>query len=178
MSRGPWQQRRSKRSRRGSSSLRRRSLTVWLLGSGLLVVTAGLFYFAMGEITPPRMDPSDAAQVEAGRRIYGSACAACHGTSLQGQPDWQTRLPNGRLPAPPLDASGSSWRHSDRMLFAISKKGPAAYPVNYETDMPAFGSQLTDQEIAATLAYVKSTWPLDVQRRQTQRSIKPWARSH
>lgn len=29
----------------------------------------------------------------------------------------------------------------------------------YESDMPAFEGILTDAEIRATLAYIKSTWP-------------------
>jgi len=29
----------------------------------------------------------------------------------------------------------------------------------YESDMPAFGEDLTDAEIAAILVYIKSTWP-------------------
>jgi mono/diheme cytochrome c family protein len=153
-------------------------LVVGLLAGGLLVATAALFHFAMDELTPPRMESNNPAVVQAGRQIYDKACAACHGASLQGQANWQTRLPNGRLPAPPLDAAGFTPRRPDKVLFAIVKKGPAAYPVNYETDMPAFGLQLTDEEIAATLAYVKSTWPQDVQRRQAQRSIKPWATAH
>ena len=33
----------------------------------------------------------------------------------------------------------------------------------YESDMPAFGDVLTDAEITAVLAYIKSTWP-DLQR--------------
>ena len=173
-----WQQRRLKGWWRPSTSSQRRRLVVWLLAGALLIGVAGLFHVAMDQLTPPRMDPNDAAIVQAGRQIYGKACAACHGVSLQGQPNWETRLPNGRLPAPPLNAAGLSPRHPDKALFAIVKKGPAAYPVNYETDMPAFGSQLTDEEIAAALAYIKSTWPEDVRRRQTQRSIKPWPTSH
>lgn len=153
-------------------------MTVWLLAGGLLDPTASLFHLAISRRAHPRIDPTDAAQVEVGRRIYASACAACHDPLIRGQPNWQTPLPNGRLPAPPLDASGFSWRRSDPILFAISKKGPAAYLVAYETDMPALGAQLADQEIAATLAYIKSTWPRDVQRRQIQRSIKPWATAH
>ena len=64
-----------------------------------------------------RADPNDAAQVAEGRAVYAAQCASCHGANLEGQPDWRVRLPNGRLPAPPHDASGHTWHHPDKALF-------------------------------------------------------------
>lgn len=32
-------------------------------------------------------------------------------------------------------------------------------PAGYESDMPAFGGILSDDEIRAVLAFIKSTWP-------------------
>jgi S-disulfanyl-L-cysteine oxidoreductase SoxD len=103
----------------------------------------------------------DTAQLALGKRIYDQHCAACHGANFQGQPDWRKRLPNGRLPAPPHDASGHTWHHSDRVLFEIVKNGlvPPNAPAGYESDMPAFGNRLADSEIGAVIAYIKSTWP-------------------
>jgi mono/diheme cytochrome c family protein len=69
------------------------------------------------------------------------------------------RLPNGRLPAPPHNATGHTWHHSDGQLFRIVKDGLAAILPGYETDMPAFKDILTDAEITAVLDYIKSTWP-------------------
>jgi len=34
--------------------------------------------------------------------------------------------------------------------------------------MPAFGEQLSDREIWAVLAFIKSRWPEDVQARQSE----------
>jgi mono/diheme cytochrome c family protein len=87
-------------------------------------------------------------------------CAACHGVKLEGQPDWRRRLPNGRLPAPPHDESGHTWHHPDSVLFGITKNGllPPYAPTGYESDMPAFGDKLADEEIWAVLAYIKSRW--------------------
>jgi mono/diheme cytochrome c family protein len=95
-----------------------------------------------------------------GQRIYAQHCAACHGAKLEGQPNWRQRLPNGRMPAPPHDESGHTWHHSDRVLFAITRNGlvPPYAPPGYESDMPAFGGKLTDDEIRAVLAYIKSHW--------------------
>ena len=96
---------------------------------------------------------------DAGRHLYVDRCASCHGVNLEGQPDWMERLPNGRLPAPPHDATGHTWHHSDGQLFRIVKDGLAAILPGYETDMPAFKDILTDAEITAVLDYIKSTWP-------------------
>ena len=94
-----------------------------------------------------------------GQRLYADQCAKCHGVNLEGQPDWMTRLPNGRLPAPPHDATGHTWHHSDAQLFRIMKEGLGSIVPGYETDMPTFGGVLTDAEILAVLGYIKSTWP-------------------
>jgi len=57
---------------------------------------------------------------------------------LEGQPGWRKRL-----------------------LFAITKHGlvPPHAPANYASDMPAFAGTLSDDEIWAVLAYLKSRWP-------------------
>jgi mono/diheme cytochrome c family protein len=108
----------------------------------------------------PRADPRDAARVALGARVYAQHCAACHGAKLEGQPDWRKRLANGRLPAPPHDESGHTWHHPDRVLFALTRNGlvPPYAPKNYASDMPAFAGPLSDDEIWAVLAYLKSHW--------------------
>ena len=106
-----------------------------------------------------------------GRELYLEQCASCHGVDLEGQPDWMARLPNGRLPAPPHDETGHTWHHSDRQLFRIIKEGLASIVPGYETDMPAFGDTMTDDEIRSVLDYIKGTWPerqTDYQRAKSQ----------
>jgi mono/diheme cytochrome c family protein len=164
----------ARRRRRHLLPARKRRITTWvLIGIGVLS-TVLIFIFQVDRIFPPRIDGDDAAQVAVGKRIYAEACASCHGASLEGQLDWQKRLPNGRWPAPPLDASGRAWRHTDRVLFEITKAGSAVYPKGYQTDMPAFGQRLTNDEIAAALAFIKSIWPVDIRARQTRLSLKFW----
>ena len=49
------------------------------------------------------------------------------------------------------------------------KYGTAALlPVDYETDMGGYEDILTDPEIRAVLAYIKSRWPDDIQDRHRQ----------
>lgn len=102
----------------------------------------------------------EATVIAHGRQLYAEYCAVCHGANLEGQPDWKKPLPSGRMPAPPHDASGHTWHHPDGVLFRITKEGPAAVVGNgYESDMPGFGNVMSDEEIRAVLAFVKSTWP-------------------
>ena len=101
-----------------------------------------------------------------GAKLYAEHCAACHGAKLEGQPNWQRKLPNGRFPAPPHDDSGHTWHHPDAVLIGITKHGlvPPYAPAGYESDMPAFGGKLSDPEIAAVLAFIQSHWSSDVRK--------------
>jgi mono/diheme cytochrome c family protein len=125
----------------------------------MILVLAGCEQASSG-FEDSRADPGDAGRVALGERVYAQHCASCHGAKLEGQPHWRSRLPNGRLPAPPHDDTGHTWHHADALLFAITKQGlvPPYAPAGYESDMPAFGRTLSDDEIWATLAFIKSRW--------------------
>lgn len=129
------------------------------------VAVGGLYLFRQ----PGGEAVDDPARLALGRQLYGQHCASCHGVELEGQPDWQERRADGKLPAPPHDASGHTWHHPDQQLFAITKHGlaPFAGP-DYKTDMPAFGDMLSDDEIWAVLDYIKSRWPEEVRARQAE----------
>jgi mono/diheme cytochrome c family protein len=149
----------------GRVSLKRASTRQWLVPAGLAVVVAVGAAVAWALLRPalPRIDPDDATQVALGQPVYAAQCARCHGARLEGQPNWRDRMDNGRLPAPPHDADGHTWHHPDAQLFGITKHGLAPYvEPGYESDMPAFDGVLTDDQIAAVLAYIKSTWPPDI----------------
>jgi mono/diheme cytochrome c family protein len=105
-----------------------------------------------------------------GRNVYEQHCAACHGAKLEGQPNWRSRLPNGRMPAPPHDDSGHTWHHPDQVLFGITKHGlaPPYAPPGYESDMPAFAGKLSDAEIRAVLAYIASHWSDEVRKARAE----------
>ena len=140
----------------------------WMASAALaLLVTAGTTAWILlpgGN----RDDPTNVAQVALGKAVYSENCASCHGTNLEGQPDWRERKSDGRMPAPPHNTMGHTWHHPDEVLFGIIKQGVAAFaPSGYESDMPAFGGVLTDEEIWAVLAYLKSSWPPEIQVRQS-----------
>jgi mono/diheme cytochrome c family protein len=143
------------------------------IGAGLLALAFGMLVVAivvaMRQTEDSRADPDDQQQVATGQSVYVRACASCHGAKLEGQPNWQERLPSGRLPAPPHDASGHTWHHPDALLFGMTKHGLLAgkyAPPGYESDMPAFAKILSDKEIWAVLAYIKSSWPPNIRKAQ------------
>lgn len=119
----------------------------------------------------PSADPSNAEQVARGKAVYAAQCASCHGANLEGQPNWRQRLPTGRFPAPPHDATGHTWHHSDPLLFDLVKHGVQSHaPPGYQSDMPAFAKILADADIWAVLAFIKSTWPEEQRKFQAQAS--------
>jgi mono/diheme cytochrome c family protein len=114
-------------------------------------------------------DHTDPMLVATGQVVYAQHCAACHGAQLEGQPEWQRRGPDGRLPAPPHDPSGHTWHHPDRVLFNIVMDGVEKHaPAGYRSNMPAYRGVLSEREAWAVLAYIKSTWPAPILQRQQQ----------
>jgi mono/diheme cytochrome c family protein len=115
-----------------------------------------------------------AAAAPDGAALYAEHCAACHGAELEGQPDWQRPGPDGRLPAPPHDATGHTWHHGDGFLMDYTRRGGQAVlddlGVAYDSAMPHFGDILTDAEIAAILDYIRSHWPDEIRAFQADRT--------
>jgi mono/diheme cytochrome c family protein len=123
---------------------------------------------------PPHADPNNAEQVALGQKVYISFCADCHGANLEGQPDWQKRLPMGNFPAPPHNETGHTWHHPDQWLFEIIKFGGQHFaPAGYRSAMPAYRDMLADDEIWAVLAFIKSRWPEASRAHQERENLRP-----
>lgn len=122
-----------------------------------------------------RLRPDDAAVIALGQKIYAAQCASCHGVRLEGQPNWRERGPDGRLPAPPHDASGHTWHHPDEVLFRITKLGVAraANLKDYASAMPAYEGVLGDAEIVAVLSWIKAQWPPAIRAKHDELSRTP-----
>lgn len=141
-------------------------MKLWLAIAALALVSA----CGPDDTDRLRADPSNGKQVARGAAVYAQHCAACHGARLEGQPNWKSRLESGRMPAPPHDDTGHTWHHTDDVLFTVTKHGlaPPLVDASYQSDMPAFEGKLTDDEIWAVLAYIKSRWSHRVARKQEQ----------
>ncbi len=136
---------------------------------GITTMTAGVMSLAI--LSGCQESVAVHEQLARGEAIYRQHCASCHGTNLEGQPNWRQRNADGRLPAPPHDATGHTWHHSDEQLFRITKLGIEAFVGGtYQSDMRGFGDVLTDADIRVVLAYIKSTWPDEIRRRHDARN--------
>ena len=152
----------------------RRKLVFGVVGV-VIIGAAAVLYSTIRPSGPAFIDPADQSLVMQGKAIYANNCAACHGESLQGQPNWRERMSNGRLPAPPHDKSGHTWHHPDAMLVDMVKNGLVpgnTAPPGYVSDMPAYRDILSDQEIIAVLTYIKSTWPPKVLEAQKEVTLQ------
>lgn len=133
-----------------------------------LMAIATLLLISCGETPITAADPANERAVNMGETLYGEHCADCHGDNLQGQPDWKVRTADGTLPAPPHDETGHTWHHNDQLLFSYTKLGgEGVLPEGTTTAMPAFGEDISDEQIWAILSFIKSRWPIDVQQRQS-----------
>ena len=97
------------------------------------------------------------------RRVYLEQCASCHGVNLEVRAGWKDTMVDGMRLAPPNDKSGHTWHHPDEMLFNLTKYGfKAMINDDYKVSMPVYDGILSDEEIIASLSYIKSTWPEEV----------------
>ena len=134
------------------------------------IAAAVLLMFA----TPATGFFHNAPDIDLGRSVYAQTCAICHGATLQGQPNWREGNPDGTYPAPPHDQTGHTWHHGDAMLLDYIRRGGQAVlddmDVAFPSGMPALESVLTEAEIDAVLAYIKSTWPDRIRAAQDERT--------
>ena len=134
------------------------------------VVVVGVAWYLVVDAGGRGADATDPELVALGAAVYERHCASCHGRELEGEPNWRRRKADGTLPAPPHDATGHTWHHSDDLLFRLTRDGPGVIAgEDYRTTMPAYGGILSDREIWSVLAYIKSRWPADIRKVQAER---------
>jgi mono/diheme cytochrome c family protein len=135
---------------------------------GAMLTAASHVAIAGAANDAPLLDPDS---VKSGRAIYGQHCASCHGANAQGAPDWQKRDAHGELPAPPHDAEGHTWRHSDAVLYDMVAKGwRDPFNKTVRLTMPAFGDVLSPEQIRAVIMYLKMLWTAEQRRFQSEES--------
>jgi mono/diheme cytochrome c family protein len=141
-----------------------------LLGCTVICVAIASYFLA--QPAGPNIGYADAnkpEQIAAGKILYAENCASCHGGNLEGQKNWRQPLAEGGLPAPPHDETGHTWHHPNELLFRYTKLGGQAIaPAGFKSNMPGFSETMSDDQIWAVLAYIKSQWPEKIRRRHTQ----------
>ena len=116
-----------------------------LLALVVVLAAIGAFTGGLAWLLDTPRPPAGASRAE---RLYLGLCATCHGPDGRGS--WRAALFLVR-PGKLHDAAAIEQR-SDQYLFDIIKHGGA--PIG-RPGMPAFGSTLSDQEIAELVGYVR-----------------------
>src|SRR5215470_8374039 len=113
------------------------ALVVAIVGVGVL--TGGVAWL----LTDPR-PPAGASR---GARLYYAYCIECHG--VDGRGSWRAAL----FLLKPGDLPQRSRGETDRYLLDIVKQGGA--PIG-RPGMPAFGYHMSDADIEALVAYIRT----------------------
>jgi len=122
-------------------------------GLGAAAALLGLMLMAQGRIQPalsydPRLlnpVPATADVVARGGVLFQENCLSCHGAGGFGDGP----LSAGMFPKPADFSAPHTRAHPDGQLFAWIQNGKPG------TDMPAFGSTLTDQQIWEVIDYIQ-----------------------
>jgi mono/diheme cytochrome c family protein len=86
-----------------------------------------------------------------GRELYAERCVLCHGADGSGW-DWSQKVAKPPVPVP--DLAQAAGLRDDRYLFAVVRDGGEA--VGQTRFMPAFGFQLSDDEVWDVVAYLRT----------------------
>lgn len=149
---------------------RRKYIMLGLGAGGGLLLLLGILLLRPAANEATTDDLSNQQLVAMGEDVYVTYCAACHGFDLEGQPEWQQPFADGSFKAPPHDETGHTWHHSDAYLIESIKQGGARLDANIGvSNMPAYEGVLTDQQIFAVLAYIKTSWPTEILEAQSTR---------
>ena len=125
--------------------------TSWVRLGGVLVL--GLAIAGAADVRPPTTSSSELGVVTApdGEQIYMTRCLSCHQANGQGMASV----------FPPLD--GADWvvGEKDPLIGIILHGVMGEMKVNdvtYSGAMPPWGGYLSDEDIAALLTYIRTSW--------------------
>lgn len=148
-----------------------RPIPSWMWVVFLVTAAAAMFYVAREWVIPPQFASTPtyagwgAAVVTGGARgraavtpgtdkgaeLFRVTCANCHQANGEGVP--------GAFPplvGDPVVTSADPREHAEIVLFGLS--GRVINGVHYTAQMPAWGNQLSDDELAAIMGYERTTW--------------------
>ena len=94
---------------------------------------------------------ADPARIARGRETYATACAPCHGRDGAGNPEWESAV----RPVSFADCATTA-EPAEQWETIVKSGGPVR---GLSSVMPAFGEALTDEEIGAVVAYLRTFCP-------------------
>jgi mono/diheme cytochrome c family protein len=104
-----------------------------------------------GEGGAPQPLSADSPVMQAGAAIYRDQCSACHGLDGHGIPQLFPSVADSSM------ARSNDPTTSIRIVLRGARSvGTAAEPT--ATGMPSYGWQLSDEQVAAVLTYIRNTW--------------------
>ena len=136
---------------------------LWILIFGVLLFSTFYLGLYIGDFSPDpwlqspepvaqRAGPPEPEPVS-GAQVYSSRCASCHQSNGQGV--------SGAFPT----LIGTSWVENKGQIIRILLHGMQGEVVvqggTYNGVMPAWGSTLSDEEIAAVITHVRQSWEND-----------------
>ena len=121
------------------------------------------FFLVIGLIIANNCEAGN-LEITKGQEVYQQHCEDCHGLKGIGE---DPKNPNGgfnsedQFVAPALNGTGHTWHHHPVFLFEQIKNRK----VNKSSPMPPFSDILSDDQINAVIAYIKSLWPENIRKR-------------
>jgi mono/diheme cytochrome c family protein len=125
-----------------------------------LILFASTANFATASDADPEPRWYKPSHAEAGRGLFETHCASCHGIGAAGDPNWREPDVNGLNRPPPLNGTAHAWHHPLAVLYEQIVRGSASGVGN----MPAFNDVLARGEVLAIIAYFQSLWPEEIYR--------------
>jgi mono/diheme cytochrome c family protein len=130
----------------------------------LVLLVAALLFASCDDTLKQPKAPSPDDLIQRGATLYTANCLSCHGGASGGK---LRDIP------PPHNANGHTWHHADQQLTDMILNG---IPFSLEAQrMPAFKDKLTEEDVKAILASIK-TWWTEEQRAGQRRVTEQWDR--
>jgi high-affinity iron transporter len=113
----------------------------------ILSVSALALAAVLQTTTPANTVAADATSIAAGKKLYMSNCASCHGETAQGD-----GRAGKQLNPPPANLADATWIHgsADGDIFLVIRDGVK------DTGMKAFGSRMTAHQMWDVVNYLRS----------------------
>ncbi len=141
------------RARSGARAGRATAIAGFAIGLGLILLIGGLWLGVGSPVTWPSA-VKVALQVRQGEQVYNANCLSCHlgptGGNIADDP-------------PRHNATGHTWHHPDCALRTMVREGSAGIVEVSRSALPMqpFKERLSQDEIDAVIAFIKTMWTPD-----------------